>query len=170
MASELPGFLTSFLINPLQSPWGSWRGRVQLAQTWIYSWGWGEGSGHHSATISSKERTVLPAFQISEHTAVFWEPPAFPRCLLGLFMQKWSSLLTITCVPLRRNQILVLCYFLIIWNKKSFDFLEFKQGQPQFDVPKPDRSACLWNFPCLRMFYLESSEPPRNSFWKVSPS
>lgn len=111
-------------INPLQHhrpplplprprPRGSWRGRVQLARTWIYSWGWGERSGGRSATISGKERTIFLAFQISKHTAASQEPPSFPGCLPRLFVQKWSSSLWIACVPLRPNQSPGLCYFLI---------------------------------------------------------
>lgn len=69
---------------------------MQLARTWIYSWGWREGSGGRSATISSKERTILPAFQISKHSCVpgTTRLPRLPAWIIRAEME----LLTLDCV------------------------------------------------------------------------
>lgn len=47
---------------------------MQLALTRIYSWGWGEGSGHHAATTSSQD---CPAglSELGAHSCV----PGAPR-------------------------------------------------------------------------------------------
>lgn len=55
---------------PLQSPLRWLEEQSAISPDVDYIWGWGEGSDHHSAASTSKERTILQAFQVLEHTAV----------------------------------------------------------------------------------------------------
>lgn len=131
-----------------------------LALTRVYSWGWGEGSGH-CCCHHQLPRMNCPG-DISEvrvHSCILGatQLPHQP----GFSRQKWSSLCRTVCVLWRPNQILESHYYLIIWKKKFLDFF-FVQFKPVNHILMSqnwiDRHV-FWNFPCLRIFDLESSEP-----------
>lgn len=67
-----PTHWVSHLVShyPLQSPLRWLEEQSAIGPDVDYIWGWGEGSDHHSAASTSKERTILQAFQGLEHTAV----------------------------------------------------------------------------------------------------
>lgn len=125
-ANKLVVFPIPFLISLLQT---SLKEQGAIALTRVYSWGWGEGSGH-CCCHHQLPRMNCPG-DISEvrvHSCILGatqlpHPPGFSR-------QKWSSLCRTVCVLWRPNQILESHYYLIIWKKKFLDFffVQFKHS------------------------------------------